>query len=303
MPAVGCVCVAEDQDFAFLKRLADETEKDGWKLEYSKNSVKVWMKPGCNSNFKIIKLCGVLSDVPPSLLFDVLHDPNYRKEWDTHMIESFEIGYLNPNNDIGYYALKCPPPLKNRDFVVQRSWLDAGNEYLVLNHSVFHEKYPPRKGFVRATSYITGYIIRPSGENDSELWYVSQTDPRGKLPPWLVNKVTHIFAPQMIKRLKIAAHAYGTWKALNSPHWKPWINPEQIIIPRINLREDCNGDGVLSCADHALLLKNRGLDCTSDEASKKKLYEDLAICEQDPNADLPLDLDPFLRKKQVSPTG
>lgn len=39
-------------------------------------------------------------------MFDVLHDPDYRKKWDEHMLVSTEIGYLNPNNDVGYYACK-----------------------------------------------------------------------------------------------------------------------------------------------------------------------------------------------------
>lgn len=37
-------------------------------------------------------------------LFDVLMDGEYRPLWDTHMVESFTLGYINPNNDIGYYA-------------------------------------------------------------------------------------------------------------------------------------------------------------------------------------------------------
>lgn len=160
------------------------------------------------------------------------------------MIESKDIGFFNPNNDIGYYSSKyniflkvllrlficnnlfdisqtlvaCPSPLKNRDFVLQRSWLDTGIEQLILNHSVYHKDYPPRKHFVRATSYLTGkkiytyiplfmlqnnfcmsgYIVRPSRNGDgSELGYVSHTDPHGKLPVWLVNKVTQIFAPKV----------------------------------------------------------------------------------------------------------
>lgn len=56
-------------------------------------------------------------------------------------------------------AVSCPTPLGNRDFVLQRSWLDLGNEKYILNHSVHHCKHPPRQGFIRATSYLTGTVI------------------------------------------------------------------------------------------------------------------------------------------------
>ena len=54
----------------------------------------------------MVKVHSVFADVTPETVFDVLHDPEYRKEWDEHMISSIEIGYLNPNNDVGYYARK-----------------------------------------------------------------------------------------------------------------------------------------------------------------------------------------------------
>ena len=32
--------------------------------------------------------------------------------------------------------VKCPGPLRNRDFVNQRSWRFFGGEYIVFNHSI-----------------------------------------------------------------------------------------------------------------------------------------------------------------------
>lgn len=37
-----------------------------------------------------------------------------------------------------WLSVKTPKPLKKRDFVTQRSWLDLGSEYFIINHSVNH---------------------------------------------------------------------------------------------------------------------------------------------------------------------
>ncbi|XP_057667300.1 START domain-containing protein 10-like isoform X1 [Diorhabda carinulata] len=239
----GIVKIADDSDFDMLKTLVDDDTD--WKLEYHKvNETKVWTKTTPNTSFKMVKVQTVFQDISANTLFDVLHDPGYRKEWDEHMQASVEIGYLNPNNDVGYYALSCPAPVKNRDFVLQRSWLDMGSEKLILNHSVQHKDYANRKGYIRAISHLTGFVIR-DGSNGCFLGYVSQTDPRGKLPPWLVNKITQKFAPKVVKQLKKAAEGYELWKSSQeNPGYKPWVYPEQTLdSPRISI-SDCLDIGV-----------------------------------------------------------
>ncbi|CAG9760476.1 unnamed protein product [Ceutorhynchus assimilis] len=228
---VGVVKIAEDSDFTTLKYLVDTHE--GWNLEYDTDGkadkTKVWTKSTAESHFKMVKVHSVFQNISANTMFDVLHDPDYRKKWDEHMMASIEIGYLNPNNDVGYYALSCPPPVKNRDFVLQRSWLDMGDEKLIINHSVHHKDYAPKKGFIRAISFMTGFVIRKC-EHGCFLGYISQTDPKGKLPTWLVNKITQKFAPKVVKQLKKAAEGYEAWKAEQSdPADKPWIYPELTI--------------------------------------------------------------------------
>uniref|UniRef100_L7M4M5 START domain-containing protein 10 n=1 Tax=Rhipicephalus pulchellus TaxID=72859 RepID=L7M4M5_RHIPC len=230
---VGEVRIADDRDFERLKALADK--HDGWKVEYKKKDTTVWTKSTQQTEFKMIKLHTVYKDVNPPLLFDVLMDPLYRKKWDVYMLESRDIGSLNPNNDVGYYAVRSPPPFRNRDFVLQRSWLQTDKEWLIINHSVFHESAPPKKGFVRAISYLTGLVIQPDGGCGSKLTYVTQCDPKGSLPACFVNKLTQIFAPNMAKKLRKACLEYNEWKKAHQPSYKPWLHPEQISLPRLDV--------------------------------------------------------------------
>ncbi|XP_055642990.1 START domain-containing protein 10-like [Toxorhynchites rutilus septentrionalis] len=233
--------IAEDSDFEALKRLVDDHE--GWTLELSKSDTQVYTRPVAGCNFNMVKIHTEFADVTADILFDVLHDPDYRKVWDSHMLASEEIGVLNVNNDVGYYAMSCPPPLKPRDFVLQRSWLDTGprGEQMLLSRSVPHKNYPPKKGYVRAMSYITGFVLRTKDPSKTGcmLNYVAHCDPQGTLPPWLVNKVTHTLGPRMVKDLKKAALGYVVWKQ-SQPHLrKPWRFPEEISCPRISI-DDCS---------------------------------------------------------------
>ncbi len=89
----------------------------------------------------MIRVQADFDDVSAKQVYDFLQDSEYRSQWDDRMIEGFEVCYITPFSDIGYYSAKSPKPFKNRDFVTQRCWLDYGDEFdkVVFNHSVNHE--------------------------------------------------------------------------------------------------------------------------------------------------------------------
>lgn len=43
-------------------------------------------------------------DVSAETMYDVLHDIEYRRKWDTNVSETFDIGKLTVNADVGYYS-------------------------------------------------------------------------------------------------------------------------------------------------------------------------------------------------------
>merc|ERR1711892_769952 len=252
---VGEVRIAEDSDFSLLKVLL--TRGDGWTQEFSSGGTQVWTRPAENSHFRMIRLKTVFPDVSADTPYDVLHDPVYRKTLDKHMLTSSDLGVLNPNNDLSYYALHCPAPLKNRDFVLQRSWLQTAQEYYIINHSVFHRDFPNKKGFVRGLSHLTGFLITPLNKGCT-LGYVAHSDPGGQLPVWVTNKLSTILAPKMVKRLHKA-------------NQKPWLYPEQISSKRIVISDcvqpsrDASGDST-PVEDESSLTENE-LACQLDKIS------------------------------------
>lgn len=49
----------------------------------------------------------VCKDVSADTMYDVLHDTEYRRNWDKNVIETFDIGRLTVNADVGYYSCMC----------------------------------------------------------------------------------------------------------------------------------------------------------------------------------------------------
>lgn len=215
--------LATKEDFDKFRMACDSVENWNVCYEESDGSLKVWDQKSEISAINIVKLYALFKGIDGNVLYDTLHDPDYRKEWDENMIEGYNITQLDANNDIGYYSAKAPSPVSNRDFVNQRSWMVSsdGKEFIIMNHTVIHKNAPEKKGFVRANSIMTGYMVR-SIEGGCTLTYLTQTDPKGWIPAWLSNTVTRKFAPTIVGKLNKAASGYPDWKSKHNPDDKPW---------------------------------------------------------------------------------
>ncbi|XP_047440679.1 START domain containing 14 [Mugil cephalus] len=225
----------DDAAFADFRKQCLSTEN--WLSKYDSNGMQVWVEVSpTNQTTKIHKIkCRItVKDVSAATMYDVLHDGQYRKKWDPTMLESFDIARLSENADVGYYSWLCPKPIKNRDVVTLRSWRVTDDEYIIINFSVKHPKYPPRSDLVRAISILTGYYIKPTGPNSCIFTYLSQADPKGSLPKWMVNKASQVLAPRVMKSVLKAGQNYPEWKRQNCPGQKPWLFPEQSTLPTMD---------------------------------------------------------------------
>jgi len=216
--------VAKDEDFDNFKKEAEST--DGWVECFKNEMCTVWSKPNEKSTIHLTRAVAVFKKLDPAILYDTLHDADFRQTWDDKMIEGRVLEQLDPFNEVGYYAARAPIGISNRDFVNLRSWkvYPERNEWIIFNHSVVHKDMPDKKDFVRAWSILTGYIIKKT-DDGCTLTYLTQSDPKGWIPTWVVNTLTTKFAPSILNNMYNAGVKYPNWKASHNPTDKPWLGP------------------------------------------------------------------------------
>lgn len=93
-----------------------------------------------------------------------------------------------------------------RDFVQRRKiWYDFPNKdsHCIHFKSIEHKDCPLVKKKVRANTIISGYFIRTESTNPRicHLSVIAQTDIGGKIPSWIVNKLSQSAPNDWIKNL------------------------------------------------------------------------------------------------------
>ena len=121
--------------------------------------------------------------------------------------------------------------------------------YAIEYLNFFNGKTRFQEKFCHVLILFVGFLITPfNGQRGCEIGYVTHTNPRGKIPTWLTNKVTSYVAPKMLHKLHKACLIYPQWKIHHRPTLKYWLNPEQLTTPRINIDQVQNFDHMVQIA-------------------------------------------------------
>ncbi|CAH9135947.1 unnamed protein product [Cuscuta epithymum] len=96
-----------------------------------------------------------------------------RSEWDFCFYRGSVVEHLDGHTDIVHMQLYnhwMPWGLKRRDLLLRRYWRrEEDGTYVILYHSVVHNKCPPQEGYVRATVKSGGHVIVPSNQGKSSI--------------------------------------------------------------------------------------------------------------------------------------
>lgn len=223
--------LATAADCLKFRNFADSN--DGFVLRYDDKNVLVWDKKVEGEAMRMLKTFAIFEGCPPSQLWDLLQESVYRLQWDSNCKKCRTVVRMDARNDICYYASKAPPGVSDRDVVCQRAWHNAGDgEYVIMNTSVKHKSCPEKMSYTRAWSKLSGYLIRPHGDNSSALVFISQTDMKGLIPSSVVNMVTQKFIPDTMTTLQRAAKGFPEFLAKQDKFEKDWdVPPEPWGVP------------------------------------------------------------------------
>ena len=83
---LGEVHVPSDKDFEEAKEFCQNEQ--GYKLDYNKRNIKIWVKTSEISSIHVIKARIDFDNISADLMFSVLMDTEYKHVWDEYLIQS-----------------------------------------------------------------------------------------------------------------------------------------------------------------------------------------------------------------------
>jgi hypothetical protein len=151
-------------------------------------------------NVKITKVVEVL----------LSEDVALRKGW-VDRLSQFSILEKRGQDDWTFYAgYDMPWPIEDRDYVIDGKMKIDGskNEVLISMKSAQHSSAPKTIG-VRADLTESWYRLVPLPGDKTEVTVSIQTNPRGELPPWLVNLIQKSWPANTLSKLESVSSAPG----------------------------------------------------------------------------------------------
>lgn len=160
------------------------------------------------------KIHGVMSDMDPKLCAQVYVDLEYRKKWDTFVLDLDII-----KDDDGaqglYWCVDFPWPMSDRDYTFIRDMkiieLDGVITYVVLARYHRFSSKPEREaeGIIRVDDFKQACIMQSDGKVGSKAYMYYYDNPKGMIPTWLINWGAKTGVPQYLSIMRKAVFGYN----------------------------------------------------------------------------------------------
>jgi len=135
-------------------------------------------------------------------------DGEMRKAWVDRLVQFHILDKRGANDWTFYTAYDMPWPIEDRDYVVEGAMkIDSAKNEVVISLKSGQSAKAPKTVGVRADLTESWYKLVPLPGDKTEVTVSIQTDPRGEIPPWLVNLIQKSWPANTLSKLEKVASA------------------------------------------------------------------------------------------------
>jgi len=179
------------------ENLADKLEKDliahvegisTFHLIQDQDGVALYDKILADSPVHLIAAVG---DIPvsPKAIADGLWTSNLerRKKWDHDLLDYQIKEEISPTIQVVYQIYSAPTPVAPREVVAIRAFKEKAGAYIIWGGSINYALVKGSSANIRAAAFVSGWYIQPIEGGKSKIFHIVQVDPKGWIPPFVVN--------------------------------------------------------------------------------------------------------------------
>ncbi|CAE8632021.1 unnamed protein product [Polarella glacialis] len=245
-------------DFSLL--LEKESQgQNGWDVAIDRKELRVYKSAGSDTTGGCITMraWATLPGVDKLVAFNMFHKLHNRMTWDRAFSDMQLDAEGIQGSDVLYSVLRFMT-FTVRDYVQYRRTkvLEDGAIAIVMRSAV-HSGYPEKAGWIRAESFISGYVFREGWEDGKKvlkMFLMTCTDVKGLIPKWVINIVAPRKPGEWMNDLKKACLDYQeanpTYRERMEAELKPFLeaNPfdyEDVLVDESPVadKEEVNSPG------------------------------------------------------------
>jgi hypothetical protein len=211
--------VFTDEEFARAVGELSKPELDeGWDLLVEAMGTKIYRKYREESGLYEYKTFGEMADLDPEMCAQVYVDWEYRRVWDSYIINLHPIKDRTTGLEGLYWCVDYPWPLSDRDYTFIRDFkiveVEGVRTYAVMAKSHPFPDEPERSGVVRVDTFQQSCVMQSDGNTGSKAFMHYYDNPKGMIPSWVINwaaKVSHTHTSWVINWAAKVSHTHTSW--------------------------------------------------------------------------------------------
>jgi len=137
-----------------------------------------------------VHLVAVVGNIPvaPKAIADGLWAVNLerRKRWDHDLLDYQVKEEITPSIQVVFQLYSAPTGVAPREVVAIRALKEKAGTYIIWGGSINYALVKGNSANIRAAAYVSGWVIQPI-ESGSKIFHIVQVDPKGWIPPFVVN--------------------------------------------------------------------------------------------------------------------